>query len=76
MISIVCINRHYDYKGIYSHIYLVKIDQIKRIIRIYDVRFYKGDFEVGDLLKDKIYKVTFDEIDKEKEDEEIVYISV
>ncbi len=35
---------------------------------MYNVRFYKDDLETEDSLKDKIYKVIFDEFDEEKED--------
>ncbi len=65
---IIYINRYYSYKGIYGYIYLVWIDQIRRVIRIYDVRFYEDDPDVEDSLKDEIYKVTFNEVDEEKKD--------
>ncbi len=60
-----CINRHYGYKDIYGYIYLVWIDQIKRVIRIYNIRFYKDNFDIKDSLK-KIYKIIFDEINEKK----------
>ncbi len=65
---IIYIDRYYSYKDIYGYIYMVQIDQIKRIIRIYDVRFHKDDPNIGDFLKNKIYKITFNEIDEKKED--------
>ncbi len=43
---------------------------------MYNIRFYKDDLETKDLLKNKIYKTIFDEIDEEKKNEEVVQISI
>ncbi len=61
------INRYYDYKSIYNYIYLIRINQIKQIIRIYDIRFHEDNPNIKDSPKNKIYKATFDKIDKKEE---------
>ncbi len=69
-----CIDRHYGYKDTHGYIYLVRIDQIRRVIWIYDIRFHEGNPDIGDFLKNKIYKIIFDKIDKKEEDD--VQISI
>ncbi len=39
---------------------------------MYNIRFYKDNLETENLLKNKIYKAIFDEIDEEEENKEIV----
>jgi len=62
-------DKYYSYKDIHNYIYLIRIDQIGRAIRIYDIYFYKDDLEIENSLKDKIYEVIFDELDKKEKDD-------
>ncbi len=38
---------------------------------MYNTRFYKGNLEAEDFLKDKIYKVIFDKFNEKKNDVQI-----
>ncbi len=69
MIPTVQMDKYYSYKDIHNYIYLIRIDQIGRAIRIYDIYFYKDDLEIENSLKDKIYEVIFDELDKKEKDD-------
>ncbi len=72
MIFIACINRYYSYKSIYSNIYLVRIDQTERVIRIRNIYFDEGDLYIEDLLKNKIYKIIFDNIEKDEKKDKFI----
>jgi len=62
-------NKHYSYKDIHNHIYLIRIDQTKQIIRIYNVCFYKDNLEIRNSLENKIYKTIFDEFNEEEKND-------
>jgi len=59
MISTIQLERLYNYKEIYGKVYIVHLDN-RKIIRIRDVRFYKGGVFNRNIEEKAFFKTVFD----------------